>query len=356
MPSIHIDHWGGIRHKRGPYNGPDWIYGYRVPTVWYQSGIAQSQLLPPDQVPRPSMLGVTSKYAYQVTSDCLRADMPMFALADFLHRITTDSGLPRKTIPLKRVFEGGKGGRTFKCWIVGADEAPELAMYYSGSTAIYIKPIAGSSIVQPPKGGKGKAKDETKGKGRPPSRAASRRRSRPPAPAPGTTVPPIRTLPRVNLNTDLDNVEDVRGRERDASPEHYSRRHSPAGWRTPREETPPGSAAAALGFTADTHAVAKATSIDVAAPAVAKPVAPAAVTTVVAPAARVHTNEELREQLAELTRGQLALQTQMQAQQSQLSGLLSTLNTIIFHRCRVTHRYLQAGQRPQKQLPKQHQS
>ena len=125
-------------------------------------------------------------------------------------------------------------------------------------------------------------------------------------------------------------MNDDRGTEREAAPEAYSRRHSPAGWRTPREETPPGSAAAALGFTADTHAVAKATSIDVAAPAVAKPVAPAAVTTVVAPAARVHTNEELREQLAELTRGQLALQTQMQAQQSQLTGLLSTLNTIIF--------------------------
>ncbi len=120
--------------------------------------------------------------------------------------------------------------------------------------------------------------------------------------------------------------------------------------------TPPGSAAAALGFTADTQAVARAACIDAAAPAVAKPVAPAAVTTVVAPAARVHTNEELREQLAELTRGQLALQTQMQAQQSQLSGLLSTLNTIILHRCRVTHRYLQAVQRPQKQFPKQRQS
>ncbi len=45
--------------------------------------------------------------------------------------------------------------------IVGADQAPELAMYYSGSTAIYIKPIAGSSLAPPPKGGKGKANDET---------------------------------------------------------------------------------------------------------------------------------------------------------------------------------------------------
>ncbi len=60
------------------------------------------------------MLGVTGKFAYQVTSVCLRADMPEYALADFLMRITHDSGVPWKTKPLKQLFEGGKGGRTLK--------------------------------------------------------------------------------------------------------------------------------------------------------------------------------------------------------------------------------------------------
>ena len=80
-----------MRHKRGPTGGPSFTYGYRLPTIWFQSGEAQTLLLPPELRPRPAMIGVTGKYAYQVTSPCLRADMPEYELADLLMKITQEN-------------------------------------------------------------------------------------------------------------------------------------------------------------------------------------------------------------------------------------------------------------------------
>ena len=80
--------YGGLRHKRGPYDGPDWIYGYRIPLKWFESGEAQFTLLPIESGPRPSMHGVVGRYAYEVKSGILVADMPDFAIADSLMELT----------------------------------------------------------------------------------------------------------------------------------------------------------------------------------------------------------------------------------------------------------------------------
>ncbi len=65
-------------------------------------------------------------------------------------------------------------------------------------------------------------------------------------------------------------------------------------------------------------------------------------------------------QIAELTRGQLSLQTQMQTQPSQLWGLITALNTIIFASLPAKTPLLALGgtapaakQEYQRQLPKQ---
>ena len=62
MPTIHLHYFGGIRHKKGPWGGKSFQYGFRVPRTWFFSGEAQTSLLPAEQRPRPSNAGVIGDY------------------------------------------------------------------------------------------------------------------------------------------------------------------------------------------------------------------------------------------------------------------------------------------------------
>jgi hypothetical protein len=227
-----------------------------------------------------------------VTSECLRADMPDYELADFLLKVAN-----WKTKPLKQIFEGGKGGRTLKGWLVGADQAPELAMYYAGSTPLHIKPMLGGSTEAPgaPKASS-KAAEEPKGKGkRVASRAQSRRRSRPAAPPPGTIAAPPRTLPKVNLA--------------DTSPEGANLTED-FSEPTLTEPVPPSTDVEATQTPVAQQATQGAAASQ---DAIAAPTAPADNQSTV----------EMKAQIASLAKGQADLAQQM-------TNLIATLNTIDF--------------------------
>ena len=37
LDQIPAQHYGGLRHKRGPRGGADWVYGYRVAKTWHRA-------------------------------------------------------------------------------------------------------------------------------------------------------------------------------------------------------------------------------------------------------------------------------------------------------------------------------
>ena len=109
-------------------------------------------------------------------------------------------------------------------------------MYYSGSSAVHIRPMIGTAPAPPSRGAKGTAKSRRGAA----TRSSSRRRSRPTAPMPGTKPQEARKLPKGHLGGQ-EEFEPDRSDHDDGyySPEAYSRRHSPA-WapRDAREASP----------------------------------------------------------------------------------------------------------------------
>ncbi len=106
-----------------------------------------------EEKPRPSMIGVVGKYSYVVKSECFVADTPDYEIADSLLEVTSRDDAPWRAIPVKQLFSEGKG-RALKSWIVTSDNAPACAMYYSGSSAVHIKPMPGTAPASPAKGEK----------------------------------------------------------------------------------------------------------------------------------------------------------------------------------------------------------
>ena len=92
MPTIHLHYFGGIRHKKGPWGGKSFQYGFRVPRTWFFSGEAQTSLLPAEQRPRPSNAGVIGDYLYEVRSELFDRNTTGYQVSDTLYRLSARKG------------------------------------------------------------------------------------------------------------------------------------------------------------------------------------------------------------------------------------------------------------------------
>ncbi len=52
MSRLTASSYGGLRRKKGPWGGNAWVYGYRIPRAWYESGDAQHNLCTVEARPR----------------------------------------------------------------------------------------------------------------------------------------------------------------------------------------------------------------------------------------------------------------------------------------------------------------